>query len=129
MTEDGELSALKAENRQLRSLLRRIHKATKQFYVPRDVKPDDCPYNEILASYHRILHNLPKVQKLTEKRRKSMRQRWGNDLISLVDWEAYFKDASKKSFLFGRNDREWIADFDFLLREQTITFMQEGKYG
>ena len=88
-----------------------------------------CPYNEILDLYHRILHKLPKVEKLTEKRKKSMRKRWGDDLTSLVDWEDYFKDASHKAFLFGRNDREWVANFDFLLREQTIVFMQEGKYG
>ena len=121
---------LTAENRQLKQLLGRIHKATDQFYRKKvDTKPDCCPYNEILARYHGILHALPKVEKLTEKRKASMRQRWTGDLTTLEDWEAYFKDASKKRFLFGNNDRAWIANFDFLLREQTIAFMQEGKYG
>lgn len=118
--------------KQLESLLSRIHKATEQFYEKekcQSKKPDKTPYQDIVEIYHRILPDLPKVIKITEKRKKAMRQRWGNDLETLADWEAYFKDAARKPFLFGRNDRGWVADFDFFLREQTITYMQEGKYG
>lgn len=119
--------------KQLESLLGRIHKATDQFYTKQKAghckKPDTTPYKDIIDLYHLILPDLPRVEKATEKRKAAMRQRWSNDLETLEDWTLYFKDAARKPFLFGRNDKGWVANFDFLLREQTITFMQEGKYG
>ena len=118
--------------KQLESLLRRIHKATDQFYEKEKSqrkKPDTCPYDDILKLYHYHLDRLPKVNKLTDKRKRAMRARWEDDMSDLEDWRNYFIDASKKPFLFGRNERGWIANFDFFLREQTIANMQEGKYG
>ena len=116
--------------KQLESLLRRIHKATDEFYKAPKPKPvDKCPYGEIVNLYHLYLDRLPRVEKLTDKRRRAIHARWNDDMNSLEDWHNYFKDAATKPFLFGRNDRGWIADFDFFLREQTIANMQEGKYG
>jgi hypothetical protein len=133
---DSQLCALRAWQhqqqriKQLESLLGRIHKATDQFYTQQkeDKKPDPVPYQEIVDLYHKVLPDLPKVVKLTDKRKRAIRNRWHRDLETRTDWALYFKDAARKPFLFGRNDRGWVANFDFLLREQTITFMQEGKY-
>jgi hypothetical protein len=112
-------AALNTRVKQLESLLGRIHKATDQFYTKQKEarKPDPTPYKDIIDLYHLILPDLPKVEKATEKRKAAMRQRWSDDLVTLEDWTLYFK-----------NDKGWIANFDFFLREQTITFMQEGKY-
>lgn len=122
------LEKANAEIKQLKSLLNRIHSATEQFYRKKVDKYDNCPYEIILGRYHDIMPSFPKVRKLTAKRKTAMRVRWKEDLTSLADWEAYFRDAAKKRFLIGRNDRGWVANFDFLLREQTIAYMQEGKY-
>ena len=116
------------ENRRLRSLLSRVHVVTKQFYVPKDKAPDNCPYDDILALYHAKLPMLSKVSKLTDKRKAAMRKRWLNDLPALADWVAYFDDAATKKFIHGKNDREWVGNIDFILREQTITWMMEGRY-
>ena len=89
---------------------------------------DNCPYNEILKLYNRIMYNFPSVRKLTVKRKSAMRLRWKEDLPTLEDWESYFRDASKKRFLMGENERGWRADFDFFLREDVLVRMQEGKY-
>lgn len=122
---------LRARIKQLESLLKRIHKATHQFYQqPAEPKPEaPVPYEEIVRLYHFYMADLPTVAKITEKRKAAMRQRWKNDLTSLDDWVAYFEDACRKPFLFGRNERGWTADFDFFLREDVIAKMQEGKYG
>ena len=48
--------------------------------------------------------------------------------------ENYFNHAAESDFLTGKKPpipprtKPMIADIDFLLRESTITFMQEGKY-
>jgi uncharacterized protein YPO0396 len=122
----------RAELLQVKSLLNRIHKATAQFYTKEKEghrnKVDNCPYEQIRDLYKRIMFNFPEVRKLTNKRKTAMRKRWCEDLTSLEDWEAYFKDAAKKRFLMGQNERGWKADFDFFLREDVITKMQEGVY-
>ena len=125
-----ELEKTKAELRQAKNLLAKVHKATKQFYNPPTGigKPYTCPFEEILHLYSKILPKFPKVVRLTSRRKASMRQRWANDLTTLKDWHMYFLDVANKPFLAGKNDRKWKADFDFLLREDTIAKMQEGKY-
>lgn len=129
MTKDEEIIDLKAENTRLKSLLNRIHNATEQFYCKKpDKAQDNCPYDQIVKLYHGILWTLPKIKKLTAKRKTAMRKRWVEDLTTLSDWRDYFKDAGRKQFLFGKNDRGWVANIDFFLREQTIANMQEGKY-
>lgn len=122
------LEDLEAENRQLKSVFDRIHKATLQFHRKKVDTVDDCPYVLILALYKKIMFNFPACRKLTNKRKAAMAKRWREDLTSLEDWAAYYKDASKKRFLMGNNDRGWKADFDFFLREDVIVKMQEGKY-
>ncbi len=83
---------------------------------------------QVVSIYHARLSGLPKVATLTEKRKVAIRKLTESHLKTLEDWEAYFMDASTKNFLFGVNDRKWVADFDFFLREGTIAKMQEGKY-
>lgn len=123
-----ERNYAREENLKLRSLFRRFHVATKQFYEEKNVVVNNCPYDQIVNLYHSILWGFPKIKKLTAKRKTAMRKRWLDDLTTLNDWRDYFKDAGRKQFLIGRNDRGWVANFDFLLREQTIAYMQEGKY-
>lgn len=122
------LEALRTENRQLKSLLGRIHKATDQFYCKKPDKVDDCPYEAIMGLWKKIMWKFPKVRILTSKRKVAMRARWKVDLTTLGDWEAYFLDVSKKEFLHGKNARGWVGDIDFFLREDTVAKCQEGKY-
>lgn len=123
-----ELEQTKAELRQAKNLLAKIHKATSQFYNPPEPKGDHCPFEEILHLYHKTLPRFPKVVRLTNRRKAALRQRWAHDLTTVNDWAMYFEDVKDKPFLAGKNDRKWKADFDFLLRQDTIVKMQEGKY-
>lgn len=88
------------------------------------------PYSAIVDLYHKTLPELPQVFKLTEKRKSHIRQRWHNDLIDLDDWTKYFTAIRKSDFLMGRvkTDRNWRADFDFLILEKTVISVAEGKY-
>ena len=101
-------------------------------FGPKKATKDDLPKNicaDVLEAYHRLLPELPEVRSLTAKRKAAIRARARDSLPTISDWEAYFRDAARKPFLFGKNQRGWVANFDFFLREDTIAGMQEGKYG
>ena len=38
------------------------------------------------------------------------------------------KQAAKSDFLNGRNDRGWVADFDWLMRPNNFVKVLEGNY-
>ncbi len=87
-----------------------------------------CPHQKIVDSYHKHFPAGPMVKVITDKRKKAIKARWANGGNGLDFWDAYFKHAAKSRFLVGNNERNWIADFDFFIRPDTATFMQEGKY-
>ena len=92
-----------------------------------------CPYNEILNLYHTTLPELPAVVRLTDKRKRALKARWGNGMYGLDNWKSYFEDIRGSKFLMGKVDpwggrKQFIADFDFLIRESTTVKTQEGKY-
>lgn len=91
-------------------------------------KVSPVPYQKIIDLYHEILPRLPKVAKLSEKRKRAIRSRWKGDADNLDYWRQYFRHAASSKFLHGQNDRGWIADIDFMIREDVMIKMQEGKY-
>lgn len=46
----------------------------------------------------------------------------------LAYWRMVIERISKSDFCLGKNDREWVADFDFLVRRDTHLKASEGKY-
>lgn len=89
-----------------------------------------CPHEEIVELYNTRCQALPRVRELTERRRKAIRTRWReNATRQTVDWWAYFFDQVASSpFLCGSNDRNWSADFDWLLKPENFVKVIEGRY-
>lgn len=92
------------------------------------------PYEKIKDLYHELLPNHPRVNVITEKRKGHIRQSWKNYLGSLDDWQEYFTEGIQSSdFLSGRvvptnGRRPFIADFDWLINQNNIIKVSEGKY-
>ncbi|HZP06182.1 MAG TPA: hypothetical protein VFB43_14870 [Terracidiphilus sp.] len=65
-------------------------------------------------AWNRLADNLPKVEKLTDSRRKKVlaRMRQG---ISQAQFEAAVTACTQKPFLRGENERGWTATFDWLV--------------
>ena len=47
---------------------------------------------------------------------------------SYEEWENFLSRISKISFLWGSNDRQWKADFNWVLNENNLLKILEGKY-
>lgn len=98
-------------------------------------KPDrkDVPFAKIVELYHSALPMLPAVEKLTDKRRGYIRQRWAEDLPTLDAWRNYFADVAKSRFLTGQtqgiNSRPpFIANLEWLCNPSNFTKVAEGNY-
>jgi len=93
-------------------------------------KSDPIPFERIKSLYHEILPELRAVQVMNSARKASVRQRHLGVFAKSIDaWEAYFRAVRRSNFLMGRIDgNSWRADFDFLIREASVTKVLEGKY-
>ena len=82
---------------------------------------------QLADRYNAICTSLPKVVRLTDKRRRSVRLIHDKGYTPEQLDEA-FRRAQASSFCTGQNDRHWKADFDWLLNESNLVKVLEGKY-
>lgn len=80
----------------------------------------------IINSFHSCCPSLGRVTKLTDKRKKTITTRLKE--YPSRQLEKAFKLAESSSFLTGGNDRGWKADFDWILNENNLVKILEGKY-
>lgn len=83
-------------------------------------------YDSVIEIYNFNCPNLPKVQKITDKRKTAI-----NKFLKEYTKEQFIeicRIANNNDFLMGKNDRGWKADFDFLMRVDKATSILEGKY-
>lgn len=91
-------------------------------------KPEISNKPQQLADrYNAICTNLPRVVRLTDKRRRAVRLIHDKGYTPEQLDEA-FRRAQSSSFCAGQNDRHWKADFDWLLNENNLVKVLEGKY-
>ena len=91
-------------------------------------KPEISNKPQQLADrYNAICTNLPRVVRLTDKRRRAVRLIHDKGYTPEQLDEA-FRRAQASSFCAGQHDRHWKADFDWLLNENNLVKVLEGKY-
>ena len=91
-------------------------------------KPEISNKPQQLADrYNAICTSLPKVVRLTDKRCLTVRRIYSKGYTPEQLDEA-FRRAQASSFCTGQNDRHWKADFDWLLNENNLVKVLEGKY-
>lgn len=85
--------------------------------------------NEIVDAWNEIAakHDLPKVAKLTDERKKKLAARCRDSTPE--EFQAAFAAIDRSRWLQGDNDKNWKANFDFLLQPKSFTKLIEGAYG
>lgn len=87
------------------------------------------PYSEIISAYHDICIGLPRVARVNPQRKTRMKNLHREVMEANVEeWQSYFTAVSNTPFLNGKNDRNWVANFDFLLTDKSVNGVLEGKY-
>ena len=99
-----------------------------------DQPPPPPSFEQIIKTYHDILPELPRVEVITKEREKLIRERCSTDLPDIEEWTYYLTSIRQSDFLMGRkvprDERHapFQANFDFLIRQQTLISHSEGKY-
>ena len=101
-------------------------------YIKKDIsneisQKDRFPYKEITDLYNQICTDLPACVKLSEARKKAIRARLSSG-YTVEDFKTLFQKTKDSSFLTGGNNRNWIAGFDWLIRDGNMAKVLEGNY-
>ena len=90
--------------------------------------PNPMPkFQEFVDLYHQLCPSLPKVQKLTEGRKSAIKARW-LEYPDIEIFKSVFTKCENNQFMKGKNDRNWVANFDFIFQASSFTKIVEGFY-
>ena len=101
---------------------------------PSEKKAAAVPVMDVVGVYHEVLGEwLPHVQKVTDRRRGQIRQRWIQDMPSLPSWRTYFEQVAQCPFLLGQvpgrgEQPPFRANIEWLTNPTNYTKVIEGKY-
>lgn len=84
-------------------------------------------YEEIVGLYNEICVSFPKVRSISEARRKAIKARLTTG-YTIEHFKELFQRAEASSFLKGKNDRNWQATFDWLIKDSSIAKVIDGNY-
>jgi len=84
-------------------------------------------FSKIVNLYNQICKSFPSVKSVTEARKKAIRARFSAGFTE-DDFRTMFEKAEGSRFLKGGNDRNWTADFDWMLKDSNMAKILEGKY-
>ena len=85
------------------------------------------PYRQIQEMFNSICTHFPKCQALSDRRKKAIKARFENGM-TVDDFKKLFEKAEASSFLRGKNDRDWQASFDWLIKDANMVKVLDGNY-
>lgn len=96
--------------------------------APEAPASDPVPYAAIVDLYHTISKSYPKLRTISEQRKKAIAARWKEYKQDLDTFRELFTRAEASLFLKGRNERNWAADFNWLMNSENMAKVLEGNY-
>ena len=92
------------------------------------LKSEKIPYEQIKKLYNNTCTELSKIVSLSENRKKAIAARWKEYGHDIAVFEKLFTLAQESNFLKGKNDRNWSATFDWLMKSANMAKVLEGNY-
>lgn len=89
---------------------------------------EDVPYDEIVNLYHQICISFPKIIKLSDSRKKTIKARFLEYDKDINIFKTLFTKAENSNFLKGTNGKGWNANFDWLINPKNMIKVLEGNY-
>ena len=91
-----------------------------------NIKREKTDFQSVVDLYHEICVSFPSVRSLSDARKKAIKARLNT--YTLEDFRTVFENAEASSFLKGSNDRNWSANFDWLIADKNMAKVMEGNY-
>lgn len=89
---------------------------------------DVVPFEKIKKLFNETCKSYSKVIKIEGNRRKSVAARYKEFGSDIKVFQSLFIKAEQSNFLKGNNDRNWKADFDWLINQNNMVKVLENKY-
>lgn len=89
-------------------------------------KSKATPYQEVADLYNFICKSYPRLTRLSDARKKAIKARFNTYTID--DFKKLFTMAEESDFLKGKNDRNWSATFDWLIKDSNMAKVLDGNY-
>jgi hypothetical protein len=83
-------------------------------------------YQLIVELFNDTCVSFPRLITLSDKRKKAIKARLKT--YSLDDFKRLFEKAEASNFLKGANERNWSANFDWLIKDSNMAKVLEGNY-
>lgn len=90
-------------------------------------KRESIDYQRIVDMYNDTCVSFPHLKTLSDSRKKSIKARF-NAGYTYDDFKNLFSKAEKSTFLKGANNRNWIATFDWLIKDSNMAKVLDGNY-
>mgnify|MGYP003305058521 FL=1 len=105
-----------------------VSEEDKERELERDIdkREKKTDFQSVVDLFHTICVSYPKVRSLSEARKKAIGARLKT--YSMDDFRTVFENAEASSFLKGKNDRNWSANFDWLIADKNMVKVLEGAY-
>lgn len=87
---------------------------------------DRISYQQIADMYNDTCVSFPRLTSLSDARKKAIKARLKT--YSLEDFRQMFMKAEASSFLKGKNDRNWSATFDWMIKDSNMAKILDGNY-
>lgn len=92
----------------------------------KEKEKEDINYQLIADMYNNTCVSFPRLTKLSDSRKKAIRARLNK--YSVEDIQKAFEMAEASDFLKGSNNRNWSANFDWLMNDNNIAKVLDGNY-
>lgn len=87
---------------------------------------DGIDYQGIADMFNKTCVSYPRVTKMSNDRKKAIKARLNE--YSMADIQDLFVKAERSDFLKGKNDRNWMANFDWLIKSSNMAKVLDGNY-
>lgn len=92
----------------------------------KDNNNNNICYQDIINLYNSICISFSKVKTLSDARKKTIKARLNT--YSMKELKTVFEKAEASDFLKGKNNRNWMANFDWMLKDANFAKILDGNY-
>jgi len=83
-------------------------------------------YQGIIDMYNATCVSFPHLTKLSDARKKAIKARLKT--YTIEEFQLMFEKAEASSFLKGKNNRNWSATFDWMIKDANMSKILDGNY-